>query len=470
MGLTISNTQTLSLLSIINQINQRQNSLLTQLTTGSKINKGSDNPAGMIAVTNINAELTAVNAAIDNAQRADSMLSVADGALEEISSLLSEIESLAAASTSEAGLSAAEIAANQAQIDEAIESIDRIVRTTSFNGKRLLDGSFAIRTTGVDGTKISDLKVYSRPTASTSTTVTVSLQSAASKAQVLNYATTSATTDTTIAITGKLGTATITITSGENLSSIAAKINAAAAQTGVVASAAADNSALHLISQEYGSDAYISVENLGGDTTNFSDIARTTGSDAVVLVNGQTASTDGLEVNFNGGGLSLSFTLTEDYNSGTVTGDETFTVTDGGATFQLGTDSTTRATLGIEAMFSHLLGSSDLGYLSSIKSGGSNDLDSNPAQAVAIVKKAIQQVALARGRIGGFQRFQVQTTINALTATQESLEQARSVIQDVDYAEATAELNRQQVLMNTAVSLLGISNNNAAAILTLLRG
>ena len=52
------------------------------------------------------------------------------------------------ASSSDAGLSAGEKSANQAQIDQALASIDRIVATTNFNGKRLLDGSQAIAIEG----------------------------------------------------------------------------------------------------------------------------------------------------------------------------------------------------------------------------------------------------------------------------------------------------------------------------------
>ncbi len=467
MGLSINNGQTLHLLNIINNISAKQNSLLGQLTTGKTINKGSDNPAGLIAVSNMNAELTAVDAAISNGQRADAMLSVADGAMAQVGTLLMEIESLAAASTSESGLSAAELAANQAQIDQAINSIDRIVSTTSFNGKKILDGSQAIRSTGVDATKIKDMNVYSRNSRSTSTSLNVSLDTAATKATISGYATTSAASDTKIAITGKLGAATIDIAAGDALSAVAAKIADAAAQTGVTASANGAN--LSLLSSEYGNSNFIVVEHISGDSTNYTDKDKTSGTDAKVTVNGQSASVDGLEVNFNGGGVSLSFTLTEGYNKGTVTGAESFTVTDGGATFQLGTESSTRATLGIAGLSSDRLGNADIGYLSSIRSGGANSLTKDPSKAVSIIKKAVGQVALGQGRIGGFQKFQIQTSVNALQSTKESLASAKSSIEDVDYAQATSELNRQQVLMSAAMGLLGIANSQSQSILSLLR-
>lgn len=467
MGISINSGQTLHLLNIINNISKRQDELMGQLTTGKLINKGSDNPAGMIALSGMDAELTAINAAIANGQRADAMLSVADGALGQIGDLLTQIESLAAASTNDAALSASELAANQAQIDQAISSIDRIINTTSFNGKKLLDGSMAIRTTGVDSTKLSDVKIHSRDSSSTNTAVNVSLTNAASKAVKSGYATTSAASDTKILVAGKLGTATIEITAGDNLSAVASKINAATAQTGVTASATA--SSLSLLSSEYGSGAFVSVTNLSGDTTNYGDLAKTSGTDAVVTVNGQKASVDGLHVYFNGGGVSLEFNLTAGYNNGTVTGDEAFNITDGGATFQLGTDSSSRSTIGIAGLSSDTLGSGSLGYLSSLKSGGANSVTKDPAKAISIIKEAVQQVAMARGRIGGFQEFQIETSVNALQRTKESLAQAKSSILDVDFAEATSELNRQQVLMQAAMGLLGIANSQPQQVLSLLR-
>ncbi|MCP4250968.1 MAG: flagellin, partial [bacterium] len=105
MGLTITNTNALNLLNIVNRTSTAQSNTLTQLSTGLKINRGADDPAGLIALTSLNAELTSVNAALDNNQRSDAMLCVADGATAEISSLLNDIKSMVTASSSEAGLS-----------------------------------------------------------------------------------------------------------------------------------------------------------------------------------------------------------------------------------------------------------------------------------------------------------------------------------------------------------------------------
>ncbi len=465
MALTVNNINTLQLLNILNRTTQAQSTSLTRLSTGYRINKGSDDPAGLIAMRSLENEMAAVDAAISNNQRTDAMLGVADGAFSEISSLLTEIQTLAQASANSAGLTADELAANQAQVDNAIAAIDRIVSTTQFNGKKLLDGSFGINVSGVTGSEISDVRVYSRDSDSTSATISVNVSAAAEKGQLASYATTSASTVTTISVQGKLGTAMIEISAGENLSSVASKINAATAQTGVAASTNAGNSQLHLSSNTYGTASFVRVTAISGDTTNYTS-SNDYGVDATVAVNGQATAVDGLEVNFSSGEVSLAFDLTESFNQST--GTSSFTVTTGGATFQLGTDSTTRATIGLDGLYSQQLGSASVGYLSSLKSGGSYSLLDDPSQAATIAAQAAGQVATAQGRIGGFQKFQVGTALNQMNTTKEGLSSALSTIRDVDYASETAELNRQTVLLQSAIALLGLANQQSGQVLSLL--
>ena len=63
----------------------------------------------------------------------------------------------------------------------------------------------------------------------------------------------------------------------------------------------------------------------------------------------------------------------------------------------------------------------------------------------------------------------MRTALNSLNDTKQGLETARGVIQDVDYATATAELNRQSVLMQSAMQLLGLANQQSAQVLSLLK-
>lgn len=465
MGLTISNSNTLTLLNILGKTTAEQSNSLTRLSTGFKLNKGSDDPAGLIAVQSLSAELTGVEAAISNGQRANTVLNTADGALVEVGNLLSEIETLAAQSTSSGGLSSSEIAANQAQIDNAIESINRIVQTTSFNGKKLLDGQQSIRTTSdsTAQTDVSDIRVFSRRTSQSNATLTVNVTTAGSVASA-TVANTTSVSAAEFTVAGNLGTATIVVTDSEALTSVRDKIISAASETGV--SASVSGNTLHLQSRTFGKDAFVSASHISGDT-DFTDVSYTTGTDAAVTVNGQTAFADGLRVSFSSNGTSGEFFLTAAGNAAGSAG--VITVTGGGSTFQLGTSTSTQATLGVEALFAQDLGNSTDGYLSSLKSGGSNDLSTNANNAVTVAKSAINQVATQRGRIGGFQKFQVETSINSLNATKQALNEARGVIRDTDFALETAELSRQNVLLQSGISLLGVASQQSSQILQLLR-
>ena len=489
MALTVTNTNTLTLLNILSRNLLLQSNTMKQLTTGRRINSGADDPAGLIAFTSLNTELTAIRASITNNQRSDSMLTVADAAIGEISSLLTEIEALVLKNTSDANLTASETAANQAQIDDALTAIDRIVNTTNFNGKKLIDGTFGILSEGVStNTNIDNLRVFSRSQVTTDTVLTVTrVASAQTASATLAFAGGGAVTtsgSTQIAITGSLGTATITFASGTSQADIVSTINLSKAQTGVSAVQGATN--ISLSSTTFGSDSYISVQVLSGGQINSSygtaisdgdtandlvDTTRVSGTDAKITLNGQTAGVDGLDVNYSANGLSLAFTLGTDFGTGaTPATTTTFTVkAAGGATFQLGTNVSTRQTIGIDSLATYSLGGNNgTARLSALRSGGSADLKTDAAAALSTIRGTLDEVASIRGRIGGFQKFQVGSAINSLRAAETGLTAAASAIMDTDYAAATAELSRQQVLIQAGISLLGLANQQTAQILALL--
>jgi flagellin len=417
---------------------------------------------------NFKAEITAVNAALENNQRADAMVATAEGGLTEISSLLTEIETLTLASVNDAALSQAEIQANQAQIDAAIEAIDRIANTTTFNGKQLLNGAQAIKTSQTSG-RADNLRVYTRGQGSSDVTLNVKTTTAATSATA-TFAVGGATLsgDHEIVVTGTLGSQQISLGDTTTVANVVAAINAATAATGVNAVDAGSNN-IRLESSGTGSDDFVEMTVLSGGTLN--DVSRSTGTDAELTINGRTVTADGLDVAYSANGLSLEFSMASALNATSAT--ETITVkagkSGGGMTFQLGVDSTTQSTLGIDGVAASRLGGGDAGaYLYELKSGGSADLSSKSANSLKAVRKAITQVAAAKGRIGGFQRFQVQTSMNSLTQMKESLTAAKSAISDTDFAQATADLNRESVLLNSGISLLGLANQQASQILSLL--
>ena len=472
MGLSVTNINTLQLLNIVNRTSSAQSKALTQLSTGFRINKASDDPAGLIAAENLSAEITAVNTALDNNQRTDALLATAEGGLTEVSSLLQDIESLVLASVNDSTLSSSEIAANQAQIDNALGAIDRIANTTTFNGKNLLSGEQAIQTSGIDPNTVENLQVFSRGPSTSDLSVTATVKTAAAQAKTTISLAAGATLseDTEIVVNGTLGSTTVQLATGDDRNAIATKISAASSITGVTAAVVSTN--VDLTTTGTGSDEFVSVDLLSGGSVSagspVTTLSRVEGTDAVVTVNGTDVTADGSDVSYSANGYSFSFSLGTSLDAANDT--ETFTIkAAGGLNFQLGSSEATKSTLGIDSIASHKLGGGDAGAaLSALRSGGSADLASKSASSLKAVRKGISQVASLRGRLGGFQRFQVQTSINSLTKTAESLTQAKSVIVDTDFAEATAELNRQSVLLNSGISLLGLANQQANQILALL--
>lgn len=170
----------------LRQTNNDLNTSLTRLSTGLRINTGKDDPAGLIASEALRSDITSINKALSNTQRASQIIATADSALGQVSSLLNDVRGLVVEAANNGALSDDEIAANQLQIDSSLEAINRIAQTTTFQGRKLLDGSLDFTTTaGSNFDKISDLQIdQANLGTSNSVTVNIGVTAAATKGQV----------------------------------------------------------------------------------------------------------------------------------------------------------------------------------------------------------------------------------------------------------------------------------------------
>ncbi|MFN7614265.1 MAG: flagellin, partial [Phycisphaerae bacterium] len=100
-----TNVQSLVAQRVLGTNNTGLGQALERLSTGLKINRGKDDPAGLIASENLRSEQKSLSQAVSNADRADQVLNIAEGGLQEVSGLLTELQGLLTASASEAGLS-----------------------------------------------------------------------------------------------------------------------------------------------------------------------------------------------------------------------------------------------------------------------------------------------------------------------------------------------------------------------------
>ena len=131
---------------------------LTRLSTGLRINVGKDDPSGLIGSEILRSDIVSTRAAISNAERANQVIATADSALNQISGLLNDIRGLVTEAANSGALSDSQIAANQLQVDSSLEAINRIAQVTTFQGRKLLDGSLDFITTGSTPT-VTDLKI-----------------------------------------------------------------------------------------------------------------------------------------------------------------------------------------------------------------------------------------------------------------------------------------------------------------------
>ena len=227
---------------------------LTRLSTGLRINVGKDDPAGLIASEALRADITAVQKAITNSQRANQMIATADSALGQVSQLLNDIRGLVSEAANKGALSAEQIAANQLQIDSSLEAIDRIAKVTQFQGQRLLDGSFDFITSGVDSSKITSLQIDQANFGSLSKIdVNVDIVSQASKAK-LTYNYGALATDVVLEIAGKDGAEAFSFAAGSSIEDMAEAINLVSDALGVRAVVHQEATAGQVTASSFGSN------------------------------------------------------------------------------------------------------------------------------------------------------------------------------------------------------------------------
>ena len=467
---------------------------LERLSTGLQINRGSDDPAGLIASENLRAEKVAVQSAIANAERAEQVVNVAEGGLQEISDMLVELQSLVGASANDAGITTEELEANQLQIDSILQTIDRVANATSFNGTKLLNGNFdyTVSQASADAGEIDNIDVQSaRLSDAPGSFIDVTVDTITSAQTAGVFLSTGGTLvnggngSLTFEITGNDGVQQFTFASGSSQTSIALAINTFKESLGVSAVQAGGSAGrLDIRSVGFGSNDFVRVKLLEGATgaasqvlalsatenTSNSDL-QDTGRDATVLINGQQATTDGLQARVSTDGFDVTVELNGTASLNSDGNSANFAITGGGADFNLAptVNLASKVSLGIETVTSGNLGSTVDGFLSALKAGGTaNVLNGDLSKAQRIVDDAIKQTSSLRGRLGAFTKNTVGSSIRNLGATLENLSAAESAIRDTDFALETAELTRKQIMNQAATQSLAIANSQPQAVLSLL--
>jgi flagellin len=496
-----TNVQSLLAQRILGQQNKALRQSLERLSTGLQINRGSDNPAGLIASEALRSEKASISAAIGNAERADQVINIAEGGLQEINSLLIEVQSLVGQSANEAGMSEDERRANQLQIDSILQTIDRIAGTTSFQGSKLLNGTLDF-TISAQTSQVVDFQINAAKRAADSNrnvqlTVTASAQHAGlflSTAGATILLDDSPDSRLVLEVGGTLGSREFTIASATTTADVAAQINEFSDALGVTVTASGGGLAFK--STSFGSDAFVAIDvvddggsaggiaRLASDDENAaiatgfttltaaanSEAIRDSGQNVGAIINGVAATSRGRTARINTDFLDVEITLNTSgaQSLGTL---DAFTITGGGAVFNLGpnVDISNQVSIGVRNVATRNLGNIANGFLDQLASGRSNNVfdgDLNTAQK--IVNDSINQLSGLRGRLGAFQKNTIGATIRSLGVALENTSAAESAIRDTDFATETAELTRAQILVNAATQVLGIANAQPQSVLALL--
>jgi flagellin len=477
------NTNVSSLIAVhtLNKNNASLQTSLQRLSTGYRINTGKDDPAGLIASQALAAEQQATTTAISNAQRADNIIGTAEGSLSEVSNLLVSLQGLVGDAANKAGLSQDEKDADQLQVDSILSTINRISNSASFEGVKLLNGTFDYATSGLNTTSaFTSLSINSAKIAgSTALSVSVSVIASAQTGQ-LNFlgSSTGLAGTASISVAGNIGTVQLSFTSATQSSAIVASVNQFKDSTGVQATLSADNKSVLFTSTGYGANSFVTVSSSNSTALTTQDTSAVTtssshGRNATVTVNGAAVQSDGLNIKVVTANLEADITLNKDANFNGAS--KTFGVTGGGATFSLGAQVNTAntASIGIGNINTGSIGKYvsngtvyTLADLGSGKSAAVNNGDTGLAQN--IVTQAIKDVAGLRGRLGAFQKNVLGSTINSLNVALENVSSSKSAIQDTDFATETANLTRNQILVQAAGSVLSTANNAPQSVLRLL--
>ncbi len=541
-----------------NNLNNSNNSLSTvlqQLSSGSKINSGADDAAGLSLVNGLQANQQALTQSVTNATEGVGLLQVADGALSQVTSLLNRAVTLATEASNGTLNSSQDTAANQ-EYQSILSEVSNIGSTTTYNDEAVFGSNTNIYTgdSSAVGSAINDLNIRSLSSSNLGDTGGVMAYTngannsfidlskngtLATIGDALNGATSKLTV--TYLATGAAGaavqkTATITVGTGSNyanttqgliqaingagLGLTASFTTAAQAGTAAVAAAGAGHSgdtgivingagagvgvgaapgSVGTLAIAGGTDdetdaltGSLSLKNAAGanitlalghagTTDNMVDLAATLTGDGFTVTNNltggaagnlvittqnsvQSAITGSSLVDATGG--TLIYTASGGYYT-TGVQNPTFGANDGIADIATGqaaapTPVADTNSVGGTATISY----SDLAGQSLSTTDLSNQNDAEAA--LTALNSAITDVAAQDGYIGA-QINTLNAASQVLSTQQENVESAQNAVQATDYASATSNMSKYEILSQTGIAALAQANSVQQEVTKLLQ-
>jgi flagellin len=467
---------------------------LQRLSSGLRINSAKDDAAGLAISERFTTQINGLNQAARNANDGISLSQTAESALGELTNNLQRIRELAVQSAN-ATNSASDRAALDQEVQQRVAEIDRIASQTSFNGRKVLDGTFGNAQFQV-GANVGE-------------TISVNLTTGMRSTQIGQIATATGTAVTANALTDagmtiavgtgtavSIGASVAGAANGQGTDSAYSKVNAinAAGVAGLTATATTTHTgAFSTItgatqgtdtSSTYVAGSYsLTVNGTAVYTAqSLAAGASLTGQDVAAQVN-LFSTTTGVSASYAGG--NLTFTSVDGRNTNIVetislgtagTGGATAGVAGSGTGVAAAQEGVVRGTVTLSASDNITM----TGQYADIGQAATISKDTTTISAVNVltvaasntainrIDSALTSVSSLRSTFGAIQnRFE--STISNLTAVSENLSAARSRIKDADFAQETANLTRAQILQQAGTAMLAQANSLPQGVLALLK-
>lgn len=445
---------------------------LERLSSGFKINRAGDNPAGLVVSEQMRGQIVGLHQAIENSELATAMVQTTEASLTEVNNLLIRMRQLALQANNQGGSDRTTLAANQAEIDDALATINRIAQNTQFGNRKLLDGSAS-----VTGEALGKGLIFISAGRSTKTSPVqgypVNITQVATRAHLEGSTSLSESNLPGLTVTLFEGGRSVKVTADrhDTPASFFGRLRHASQEAGLKLDLklTSDNT-ISVRHQNFGSrytfQAGSSVAGVLSSDANVLQAAEP-GQDVAGTIDGEAATgrgqilrglpgnenTDGLVLRYAGprvqvgtdrSGAPVYALEPETGQAGTVT------VANNALDFQVGPNPGQTITVALPTtapsfMARDVENASGFGNLEQIRV----DTPHGAADSIKLIDAAIDELTLTRGRLGAFQRNGLQSNINALRITAENLMAAESAVRDVDVAQELANFTRNKLLLET---------------------
>ncbi|MDR0705198.1 MAG: hypothetical protein LBF88_09435, partial [Planctomycetaceae bacterium] len=157
-----------------------------RLETGQRINTAQDDPTGLILRESLRADIKGIQSAQKNVSQANSMLTIAESGMNNISSLLTG-NTENSGDTGLIGLiynNALSGGEKKSMISDILDTIDSIARSTTYNGSQVINGALAYNYSGVEASKLTNLRINKANVPTGGSDVQIELQQKADNARL----------------------------------------------------------------------------------------------------------------------------------------------------------------------------------------------------------------------------------------------------------------------------------------------